>query len=130
MFIELDENGNILASAEFQFSEKCVETAVEIVRSNDGKLYFKGEEPMIDELEYRKREIILKKERKLENLFYGVYPLYKQCNIGIYGTDEEKLAFKNFHDIKVAGFDNFISLVEECTSLSELDKLCLTLDEE
>ncbi|MDR2781416.1 MAG: hypothetical protein LBB21_03085 [Holosporaceae bacterium] len=130
MFVELDDNGNILASASFRFSESCVETNVEIVRSKDGKLFFLGEEPQVDKLEDRKKEIIFERQQKLENVFYSEYPLYKQCNIGIYGTAEEKLAFKNFHDSKVAIYHIFTDAVEECTNLNELDELCSSLNEE
>ncbi|MDR2077967.1 MAG: hypothetical protein LBP39_03300 [Rickettsiales bacterium] len=130
MFIELDKNGNILACAEFKFSENCVETAREIVRSKDGRLYFRGEEPKTDELEDRKKEIISKKRKELEDSFYSEYPIYKQCNVAIYGTDEEKLAFKNFHDEKVTDFHNFATLLDKCVSLGELDELCSLLDKE
>jgi hypothetical protein len=130
MFIELDSSGKILAYAEFRFNENCVETTLEIVRGKDGKLYFSGEEPAVNELEDRKKEIIFEREKKLENLFYREYPLHKQNNIGIYGTEEERLTFKNFHDAKVVVFDNFVALVNGCEDFSELDELCSSSYEE
>ena len=52
------------------------------------------------------KETNLKAE--LENKFYEVYPLYKQCNIAIYGTEEERQQFKEFHDRIVGEYDEKI----------------------
>jgi hypothetical protein len=120
MFIELDANGNVLAAADFRFSDSSVETEEEIVRGDDGKLYFLGSEPESDEIGRLKREIILKKQAELEKTFYSSYPLYKQCNIGIFGSEGERAAFEEFHHSHVSAFDAFVSLVDGCTTLAEL----------
>jgi hypothetical protein len=120
MFIELDANGNVLAAADFRFSDSCVETEEEIVRGDDGKLYFLGSEPEGDEISRLKREIILKKQAELEKTFYSSYPLHKQCNIGIFGNEEEREAFEEFHHSHVSTFDAFVNLVEGCITLAEL----------
>jgi hypothetical protein len=120
MFVELDNENNIKAAANFRFSDNSVETAEEVLRGPDGKLYFSGSELLANKIEELKKEAIFRKQAELERTFYTNYPLHKQCNIGVYGTEEERLEFKEFHDAKVYEFDSFASLVEECTTMEEL----------
>ncbi|MDR1495245.1 MAG: hypothetical protein LBI29_04420 [Rickettsiales bacterium] len=121
MFVEFDGAGNIVATAEFKFSDASIETSSEVVRGNDGKLYFSGNEPEDDEVAKLKRDIILEKQGELEKTFYINYPLHKQCNLGVFGTEEEREAFKEFHHANISEFDSFISSVEECSTREELE---------
>lgn len=76
----------------------------------DGKYYLKGYEPVVDPdkiKEIKKQE--LKKE--VEEKFYSEYPLYKQCNIAIFGTEEERKKFKNFHDKLVSEYDKKLEML-------------------
>lgn len=45
MFIEKNEDGQIVAAADYCFSPRSSQTDKEVVRGWDGKLYIKGEEP-------------------------------------------------------------------------------------
>ncbi|MDR2777457.1 MAG: hypothetical protein LBB24_01655 [Rickettsiales bacterium] len=120
MFIELDSENNIVAAAEFEFGNNSVETTNEVVRGHDGKLYFSGNEPANDKIAELKERIIFEKQTELERLFYDNYPLHKQCNIGVYGTEEERTAFMEFHNTNVSEFDLFTSQVEGCSTIEEL----------
>ena len=44
MFIQINENNEIIASADFKFAENAIETDSKVVRNWDGKLVFEGEE--------------------------------------------------------------------------------------
>ena len=78
----------------------------EVVEVNN-RYYLKGFEPEIDK-ELKKRE--LKKE--VEEKFYAEYPLYRQCNIAIFGTDEERQKFKEFHDILASEYDKKLEMID------------------
>ena len=73
------------------------------VEEVDGVYYLQGKAPAID-LEKKKQEL----KQELEQQFYKEYPLYKQCNIAIYGTEEERQQFKEFHDKLVEEYDKKI----------------------
>ena len=72
----------------------------EVEQDNKGNYYLKGKIPKATAEEQKQQ---LKEE--LENTFYNTYPLYKQCNIAIYGTEEERKEFKEFHDKVVGEYD-------------------------
>ena len=83
MFIQLNKNNEIIASADFKFAEDVIETDKEIVRNWDGRLVFKGEEteapqPTLEEL---KQEKIKELRQNCQDYIYSVYPIYKQMNI-------------------------------------------------
>ncbi|MBO4956286.1 MAG: hypothetical protein J6C50_00400 [Rickettsiales bacterium] len=61
---------------------------------------------------------MLKKD--VEDYFYSIYPLYKQNNIAIFGTDDEKLKFKDFHDKIADEYDNMVEKINACVSIDEL----------
>jgi hypothetical protein len=120
MFIELNENNEITASAKFKFSDRAIETDKEIVFI-DGKNYFKDEAP--DPLIIEKKRTILEAKRKLEDLFYSQYPPHRQNNIALFGTEEQKSQFKTFHDEEVKKFDEFETKVNGCQTVGELEGL-------
>lgn len=59
--------------------------------------------------EYNKQSRLLEAKSNIEKEIYEEYPLFRQCNIAIYGTDEEKRSFKNFHDEKVKKYDSIVA---------------------
>lgn len=61
---------------------------------------------------------MLKKD--VEDYFYSIYPLYKQNNIAIFGTDDEKLKFKDFHDKIAEEYGNMVEKINACVSIDEL----------
>ena len=75
-------------------------TQKEVEQDEKGNYYLKGKVPKVTK-EEQKQQL----RQELENTFYETYPLYKQCNIAIYGTEEERQAFKEFHDKLVAKYD-------------------------
>ena len=82
----------------------------EVIEVNN-RYYLKGFEPEIDlnkikELEKQK----LKKE--IEEKFYAEYPLYRQCNIAIFGTEEEKQKFKEFHDALASKYNEKLEMID------------------
>ena len=82
---------------------KSIGFTLQEVEEIDGVWYLKNKITQID-LEKKKQKL----KQKLENQFYKEYPLYKQCNIAIYGTEEERQKFKNFHDKLVEEYDKKI----------------------
>lgn len=82
---------------------KSIGFTLQEVEEVDGIWYLQGKVPEPD-LEIKKQEL----KQELENQFYTEYPLYKQCNIAIYGTEEERQKFKEFHDKLVEEYDKKI----------------------
>ena len=107
-YIELNENNEIIASANFKFNNNAIENTREVVRGYDGKLYFKGEEPQrpTEEIKNIKKSII---KQNIANEIYEVYPLTKQIDIiariGGY-TDEDYITMKNFIETKIQEYRN------------------------
>ena len=107
-YIELNENKEIIASANFKFNNNAIENTREVVRGYDGKLYFKGEEPQrpTEEIKNIKKSII---KQNIANEIYEVYPLTKQIDIiariGGY-TDEDYITMKNFIETKIQEYKN------------------------
>ena len=83
---------------------KSIGFTLQEVEEVDGVWYLKGMVPEPN-LERKKQEL----KQELENKFYREYPLYKQCNIAIYGAEEERQRFKEFHDKLVEEYDKQIS---------------------
>ena len=79
---------------------KSIGFTLQEVEEVDGVYYLQGKAPASD-LEKKKQEL----KQELEQQFYKEYPLYKQCNIAIYGTEEERQKFKEFHDELVEQYD-------------------------
>ena len=82
---------------------KSIGFTLQEVEKVDGVWYLQGKAPESN-LEIKKQEL----KQELENQFYTEYPLYKQCNIAIYGTEEERQKFKDFHDKLVEEYDKKI----------------------
>ena len=59
--------------------------------------------------EYNKQSRLLEAKSNIEKEIYEEYPLFRQCNIAIYGTDEEKKNFKIFHDEKIKKYNEIIA---------------------
>lgn len=77
----------------------------------DGRYYLKGFEPEADLNKIKElKKIELKKE--VEEKFYAEYPLYKQCNIAIFGTEEERQKFKEFHDVLASEYDRKLEIID------------------
>jgi hypothetical protein len=57
-----------------------------------------------------------------------VYPEYKQRNIGIYGTDEEREAFKTFKESQVSWYDAKMETVNACETANELEMITVQID--
>ena len=79
MFIQLNENNEIIASADFKFVEDAIETDKKVIRNYDGKLVFEGEET--DNTSHKKEIEILKLKQNCSEEIYKLYPIYKQIDI-------------------------------------------------
>ena len=78
----------------------------------DNNYYLQGFAPKQDEDKIVfEGEFVTKLKREVEQYFYKHYPIYKQNNIAIFGTEEEKLEFKEFHDRVVAEYDEKVKAV-------------------
>jgi hypothetical protein len=75
--------------------------------------------PKID-IEDEKGNIKKQIKSECEKLIYAKYPEYKQRNIGIFGTDVERLEFKEYKENITAQFDNFVSQVDIITTEQEI----------
>lgn len=67
------------------------------------------------------------KENKIEKLlentkkrFYEIYPLHRQCNIAIFGTEEEKAEFQRFHNTEAKKYDEILGKINNCFDENEL----------
>lgn len=78
----------------------------------DNNYYLKGFTPEQDKNEIKQIKLA-KLKKEVEDCFYKTYPLYKQNNIAIFGTNEEKMEFKEFHDRVVAEYDEKVRAVNE-----------------
>ena len=82
----------------------------EVIEVNN-RYYLKGFEPEVDLSEIKElKKQKLKKE--IEEKFYVEYPIYKQCNIAIFGTEEERQKFKEFHDVLVSEYDKKLEMID------------------
>ncbi len=78
MFIELDENNNIIKSANFKFNDQAIQVDKEIIYKN-GKHYFAEEQNNILETEKNQKILLLK--QNISNKIFDKYPLTKQIDI-------------------------------------------------
>lgn len=67
--------------------------------------------------------------KNIENYFYTNYPIYKQNNIAIFGTEEEKEEFKKFHDDVVGIYDLKVRQINEVETEEQLNKIKIDEDE-
>ena len=65
----------------------------------------------------------------VEESIYSVYPQHKQNNIGIFGTDEEKLAFKNFKISKTTRYDEILAEIEACETAEEVNSTVIDFND-
>ena len=104
MFVEFNENGEIIASADFKFNENAIETYKKIVRSFNGKLLFEEDLNNKNENDLIKNENIKKTKEQISDEIYSKYPISKQIDIiariGGY-TDDDFNNMKDFIDKKI-----------------------------
>lgn len=103
----IDENTKLVLvglgnDEDYYISHGFVKKEVEL--SYDASYYLKGYAPQKSAEDLKLSEKIRLKQ-ELEANFYEKYPLYKQCNIAIYGSEEERQKFKEFHDKLVNEYD-------------------------
>lgn len=128
MFIKLNKNNEIIASANFKFSEDAIETDKEIVRNWDGRLVFKGEEtekpePSLEEL---KQEKIKELKQNCQDYIYSVYPIYKQMNIinPLYDySNEDRISMNAFLDKQRAICNEKEKQINEAESMEEIEEI-------
>jgi len=99
----------------------------EVDFSYDGKMYLKGYAPKrpIEDLKKEKLNVL---EYRVAEYYNKYYPEYKQRNIAIFGTEEEKRAFKLFHDNISLKYYEFKEEVEKAESEEELNKIFIVLE--
>ena len=91
MFIQLNKNNEIIASASFKVDDTFIETNKNIVRGFDGKLYFEEEKPD-KSLEELKKEKIQGLKNNCQKYIYSKYPIYKQLNAASGLATEEEVS--------------------------------------
>lgn len=71
----------------------------------------------LEDIKYNKIEELMK---NTEKIFYEKYPLHKQCNIAIFGTEEEKEEFKKFHNEEATKYYEQLEAINSCDNLERL----------
>ena len=99
MFYTTDKDGNIIAAADFKFSEQALETDKEILRGFDGKLYFEDELP--------EKSITILKEEKLFEI-NNAYDLAVSSLVNTYPQTEILTFDKQESEAKVWKLDNSV----------------------
>ena len=125
MFIQLNKNNEIIASANFKFAEDAIETDKEVVRNYDGKLVFEGEETEVP-LEQLKQEKIKELKQNCQDYIYSVYPIYKQMNIINPLSDysnEDRIAMNAFLDKQRAICNEKEKQINEAKSREEIEEI-------
>ncbi len=89
--------------------------------------FFEGVKPKIS-LENLKNDKFDLLKNNVENYFYKNYPLYKQNNIAIFGSNEEKQNFKNFYDLVVNKYNEIICNIKNCQNNEELENINLNFE--
>ncbi|WP_294403128.1 hypothetical protein [uncultured Clostridium sp.] len=135
MFIQLNKNNEIIASANFKFAEDVIEINKKVVRNWDGKLVFEGEETVRPEpsLEELKQEKIAELKQNCQNYIYSVYPIYKQMNIINPLSDysnEDRITMNAFLDEQRAICNSKEEEINEAISEEELDNIQIKWDKE
>ena len=88
------------------------------------------------ELYDNNRLTMLKNQKKqllkynLDKTFEDTYPAFKQRNIAIFGTENDKSLFKNFYLEKTTLYNSYLSAIDSCNSENELNSLNLNLSQE
>ena len=68
MFVQLNENNEIIASASFKVDDTFIETNKNIVRGFDGKLYFEGERTEEELAEEKRQHELAEKQGEIDKL--------------------------------------------------------------
>ena len=134
MFIQLNENNEIIASSSFKFSEDAIETNKEVVRNWDGKLVFKGEEtekpePSLEELKANKKAELKQKrdEYKSKNGFSQFIYENLEFNL-IEDIDNEKAKWRAFLQDLIKQYDDYKNQINLAQSKEELDNINIIFD--
>ena len=107
-------------NVEFYKSIGYIEQEVE--QDYKGNWYLKGYGE-IESLEEAKEKKLKELKKDVENYIYSIYPLYKQNNIAIFGTDEERQKFKEFHNTTTSWYNEVVDKVKSCKSVKSLEKI-------
>ena len=70
--------------------------------------------------EEAKNNKIKELKEKTNKIFYNTYPLHRQCNIAIFGTDEEREEFKAFHAVESKKYDEILKNINSCETVEEV----------
>ena len=130
MFIQLNKNNEIIASANFKFVEDAIETDKEVVRNYDGKLVFEGEEAE-KPLEQLKQEKIKELKQNCQDYIYSIYPIYKQMNIINPLSDysnEDRIAMNAFLDEQRAICNEKEKQINEAKSREKLNMIVIDFE--
>lgn len=73
-----------------------------------------------NEIEEIKNSKIEELNKKTKKIFYDKYPLHRQCNIAIFGTEEEKKEFEEFHKIEANKYDQQLENINSRNELKQL----------
>lgn len=105
-YIELNENNEIIAAADFKFNDNAIQNTRKVVRGYNGKLYFENEKPLEPQEQIKNRNILLIKQQITKEI-YETYPLTKQIDIiariGDY-TDDDFNTMKTFIESKIQNY--------------------------
>lgn len=130
MFIKLDKNNEILEVSEIQIDDTSIKTDKSIIRNYLGKLIFFEDLEEDKELEHAKEIKLIEAKIKNEEYLYFVYPQYRQNNLAIFGTTEEREAFKKFKEEQVILYDNLCNQIRNITNKYELNQIELVFSNE
>lgn len=124
---ELDELNN-------RTSEENGESGNKLYKNSDGVLKEFTEEELAEyeqlmaeitenALKQRKSASLDRLARSVKNRFYEKYPLHRQCNIAIFGTEEQREEFRQFHLVEGGRYDDIVERIENCATGEELSAL-------
>lgn len=97
----------------------CDENNLIVVDKGD---YYESEDPDGDIDELRNR-LLTQLKSNVENYIYNNYPLHRQNNIAIYGTDEERQRFKIFKEYNTNIYHKKVDEINKAKNLKELKKI-------
>ncbi|MDR0571941.1 MAG: hypothetical protein LBG48_03780 [Rickettsiales bacterium] len=100
---------------------------MDVEKGYDDIWYLSGYTPTqsLDELKQIKLDEL--KENN-ESYILSIYPEYRQRNIGIFGTEEERNEFKDFKDSQVGWYDSKIEEINECETLEDLNGVIVSVN--
>ena len=131
MFIQLNENNEIIASASFKVDNTFIETDKEIVRNWDGKLVFEGEEterpqPTLDELkELKKQELKQKRDEYKINSGFSSF-VFENLEFGLVDNiDGEKEKWETFLKDLIKKYDDYKNQINNSSSKEELELIII-----